>query len=82
MRDANSPSFLAQTANLPSSVQLCSSDLSAWDQKLVLGFFEYIAHQTLRIKQADFKLNLVNLEGHHFFNTLRNKLMWGADKRF
>jgi len=39
-------------------------------------------HQTLRIKKADFKLNLINLEGHHFFNTLRNKLMWGADKRF
>ena len=39
-------------------------------------------HQTLRIKKADFKLNLINIEGHHFFNTLRNKLMWGADKRF
>lgn len=30
---------------------------------------------------ADFKLNLINLPGHSFFNAIRNKLMWGADKR-
>jgi len=35
----------------------------------------------IKIKLADFKFNLVNLEGQHFFGTLRNKLLWGLDKR-
>ena len=35
----------------------------------------------IRIRKANFRINLVNLEGQHFFNTLRNKLMWGIDKR-
>src|ERR1700752_515375 len=33
------------------------------------------------LKKAPYKFNLINLEGQHFFNTLRNKLMWGLDKR-
>ncbi|MBS1645899.1 MAG: NAD kinase [Bacteroidetes bacterium] len=33
------------------------------------------------LKKADFCFNLINLEGQNFFNTLRNKLMWGLDKR-
>ncbi|MBP9069908.1 MAG: NAD kinase [Bacteroidia bacterium] len=35
----------------------------------------------IKIKLADFKFNLINLEGSHFFGTLRNKLLWGIDKR-
>jgi NAD+ kinase len=35
----------------------------------------------LQIKKADFKFNMINLEGQHFFETLRNKLLWGIDKR-
>ncbi len=35
----------------------------------------------LVIRLADFKFNLINLEGQHFFETLRNKLLWGLDKR-
>jgi NAD+ kinase len=35
----------------------------------------------LIIKKADFRFNMVNLEGQHFFETLRNKLLWGIDKR-
>jgi len=35
----------------------------------------------LQIKKADFKFNMINLEGQHFFETLRNKLFWGIDKR-
>lgn len=35
----------------------------------------------LQIKKADFKFNMINLEGQHFFETLRNKLFWGLDKR-
>ena len=35
----------------------------------------------LIIKKADFRFNMINLEGQHFFETLRNKLLWGFDKR-
>ena len=35
----------------------------------------------IKIKKAGFKLKTLKLAGHTFFNTLRNKLMWGADKR-
>ncbi len=39
------------------------------------------ANSSIKIKLADFKYNLINLEGQHFFTTLRNKLLWGIDKR-
>lgn len=35
----------------------------------------------IRVKKADFRVNLINLEGQHFFSTLRNKMMWGIDQR-
>jgi NAD+ kinase len=35
----------------------------------------------IKIKKANFKVNLVNLVGQHFFETLRNKMMWGIDQR-
>ncbi len=35
----------------------------------------------LTIKKADFRFNMINLEGQHFFETLRYKLLWGIDKR-
>lgn len=35
----------------------------------------------LIIKKADFNIKVVKQKDHDFFNTLRNKLMWGADKR-
>jgi len=35
----------------------------------------------LTIKRADFIVNLVQLEGHHYFKTLRQKLNWGLDVR-
>ena len=35
----------------------------------------------LNIRKADFSVNLVDLPGINFNSTLRNKLMWGADKR-
>ncbi len=34
-----------------------------------------------RIKSANFTLDIAQLPQHHFFHTLRNKLMWGVDKR-
>ena len=35
----------------------------------------------LTIKKAEFRFNMINLEGQHFFETLRNKLLWGIDRR-
>lgn len=35
----------------------------------------------LIIKKADFKINLVQFPGQNFFSTIRNKLLWGMDKR-
>jgi NAD+ kinase len=35
----------------------------------------------LKVKKADFKVNLIQLKGHHYFKTLRQKLNWGLDFR-
>lgn len=35
----------------------------------------------LTIRKADFIVNLVQLQGHHYFKTLRQKLNWGLDIR-
>ena len=35
----------------------------------------------IRVYKAGYKLKTLQLPGQNFFNTLRNKLMWGADKR-
>ena len=35
----------------------------------------------IHISKADFHVKTLKLPGHGFFSTLRNKLMWGADKR-
>lgn len=35
----------------------------------------------IKIKQANFKIKVIELHSHSFYATLRNKLMWGADKR-
>lgn len=37
--------------------------------------------EEISLKKAPYKFNLIDLEGQHFFNTLRHKLMWGLDKR-
>ncbi len=36
---------------------------------------------TLEVRKAPFHIGLVNLQGTNFFKTLRNKLLWGVDKR-
>lgn len=33
------------------------------------------------VTKADFSINVLKLNRHDFYKTLRNKLMWGADKR-
>jgi NAD+ kinase len=35
----------------------------------------------LMIKKADFNVNLIQLQGQHYFKTLRQKLNWGLDIR-
>lgn len=35
----------------------------------------------LKISKENFKVNLIQLEGQHYFKTLRNKLNWGLDIR-
>lgn len=35
----------------------------------------------LKIRKADYTIQIIKPHNHTFFNTLRNKLMWGADKR-
>lgn len=36
---------------------------------------------SITVKKANFKLKILKLENLSFFSTLRNKLMWGLDKR-
>ena len=35
----------------------------------------------LKVRKANFCLNLVRMQGEDFFGTIRNKLMWGKDNR-
>jgi NAD+ kinase len=37
--------------------------------------------EEIHIRKAGSKLKTVMLNGRDFYSTLRNKLMWGADKR-
>jgi NAD+ kinase len=39
------------------------------------------ASVVLKVNKADFKVNLIQLEGQHYFKTLRQKLNWGLDAR-
>ena len=36
---------------------------------------------TLRVKKAPYRIAVVKIIHHNFFNTLRDKMMWGADQR-
>ena len=38
-------------------------------------------HYELFISSGDFKINVVKMPGHSYYETLRNKLNWGEDKR-
>jgi len=33
------------------------------------------------ITKADFKINIIQTESQNFLNTIRNKMMWGLDRR-
>jgi len=38
-------------------------------------------HIEIKVKKAEFQINVVELTDQSFYATLRNKLMWGVDKR-
>ena len=67
-------------------------DTSTLQLKLESRSLNYIAsldHRSIMIKntediyisKADFKIQLLKLDNTSFYKTLRNKLMWGVDKR-
>lgn len=35
----------------------------------------------VKVKKSDYSVKLIQLEGQNYFDTLRNKLMWGLDNR-
>ncbi len=35
----------------------------------------------IKVSKGDYKINVLKLKNYSFYETLRNKLMWGADKR-
>jgi len=35
----------------------------------------------IHVKKASFQINVIELTNQSFYATLRNKLMWGVDKR-
>ena len=51
--------------------------LASIDSKSETIYFK----DSLKIRKAPFKVKTIRLKDHSFFTTLRNKLMWGADKR-
>lgn len=43
--------------------------------------FKVPTDSNIRIKKADFQFNMIRLLGSNYMDTLRNKLLWGTDKR-
>lgn len=41
----------------------------------------YTEHKPLKIRKADFCIRILKLKNMNYFETLRSKLMWGADRR-
>jgi len=42
---------------------------------------KYTTHEPLRLRKADFFISVLKLSNMDYFETLRSKLMWGADRR-
>lgn len=59
--------------------------ISARNKKYLLSVDHYSYHleetQEIVVKRAAYDLNLIKLEGISFYKTLREKLMWGLDRR-
>lgn len=41
----------------------------------------FAADDEFVVTKADFSISVLKLKGHDYYTTLRNKMMWGADKR-
>lgn len=69
---------------LPDSALLQMS-VDTRDQKFQLAIdsrtMDMEVDATVIIRKADFALKMIRIENISFYSTLRNKLMWGADKR-
>jgi NAD+ kinase len=44
-------------------------------------FCAFESSEKFRIRKADFFIHVIHFNNQNFYNTLRNKLMWGADRR-
>ncbi|MBN1186902.1 MAG: NAD kinase [Bacteroidales bacterium] len=51
--------------------------ITSLDSRFITCTFE----TKLKVELAPFSIKMVNLSKHEFFNTIRNKLMWGVDRR-
>jgi len=72
------PIVVADTSEISLEVEGRSKNyLITLDSRVVTGD----ASVKLTIKKENFKANLIQLEGQHYFKTLRQKLNWGFDIR-
>lgn len=64
------------------TIRLCADGRAA-DYLLTLDSrsFTISAKDEVKLSTASFKLRLLNLPSQHFFQTIRNKMLWGIDKR-
>lgn len=44
-------------------------------------FYKLLEHGKLRIKRGNFQIHTLKLHDHNYYRTLRNKMMWGEDRR-
>jgi NAD+ kinase len=62
-----------------------SLKIESRDSKFLLSLDSrsYVMEEKLevRVKKAETNVSLVKLNNQHFYKTIRNKLMWGVDKR-
>lgn len=69
---------------IPNSVEIELRVRSREGQSLLSldsRIYDFAPEQVVKIKRADFKFVMVETPEHTFAKTLRNKLMWGMDKR-
>jgi NAD+ kinase len=72
------PLIISDDSEVTIKVQGRSSEyLASLDSRSAV----FPASEELTVTKEDFKFNLVKLKNADFFATIRNKLMWGLDKR-
>ncbi|MBL6648855.1 MAG: NAD kinase [Flavobacteriaceae bacterium] len=72
------PLIISDKTNIEISVEgREDSHLLSLDSKII----SLRNNTKINIKKADFKIKLASLSNNSFYKTLRNKLLWGEDKR-